>query len=312
MNRRELLSIAAAAGAAAIASPTRAADFPTLRIGTIPSESMAGVFYAEDRGFFARHGLTVSFQTATGGAAVGAAIIGGDLDVGTSDPVTTCIAHDKGIPFVEIAPGITHSVTHPTLALVVKDPSLRTAKDFNGKTLACNVPNGYGFLLADAWIDNNGGDSKTVKWVGLPFPALAAALDRGTIDAYIAPEPFVTAGLQLGAKVVSMDKNPLAPRLLESAYFTTRDFVAKNPALVRAFVAAVLEAHVWANQNPAASDEILSKYDKMPLSVMHGLSMRAQYLERFDLSTLQPLIEGCAKYGLISKPFPARDIVAIL
>jgi NitT/TauT family transport system substrate-binding protein len=307
MNRRMLLGIIGVAGAAA-SRPLRAADLPLVRIGTIPSESMGGVFYAEDKGFFAKNGLKTSFTPAAGGAAVGSAIIGGDLDFGSSDPVTIAVAHSKGIPFVAIAPGEIHSIAKPTLGLVAKDPALKSGKDFNGKTLACNVPTGYGSLLADAWIDNNGGDSKTVKWTGIAFPALAAALDRGTIDAYIAPEPFVTAGVQLGCKIVPMDKNPIGPRILQSVYFTTRDYMAKNPAIVTAFRTSIQQAHQWANANSADSDVILSKYDKMPLSVMQALVMRGAYQERFDAESLQPLIDGAAKYGMIAKSFPARDM----
>jgi NitT/TauT family transport system substrate-binding protein len=308
MNRRALLGLMSASAAAAVARPLRAADPTLLRIGTVPVESLGGVFYAQDKGFFAKNGLRTEFMPAAGGAAVGAAIIGGDLDIGSADPVTIAVAHGKGIPFVAIAPGELHSTAKPTLAVVVKDPLVKAGKDFNGKTLACNVPAGYGSLLASAWIDNNGGDSKTVKWIGMPFPSLAAALDRGAIDAYIAPEPFVTAGVQLGCTIVPMDKNPLGSRLLASVYFTTRDYIAKNAASVAAFRISIQQAHQWANANLPEADGILSKYDKVPLAAKQALAMRGTYQERFDDASLQPLIDGAAKYGMVPKTFPAREM----
>ena len=81
----------------------------------------------------------------------------------------------------------------------MKDAVVKSGKDFNGKTLASNVSRGFGSLITNAWIDNNGGDSTTVKWVEFPFPGLTAALQRGTIDGYCAPEPFIDLGVKLAS-----------------------------------------------------------------------------------------------------------------
>jgi NitT/TauT family transport system substrate-binding protein len=253
--------------------------------------------------------LTAQINIAVGGAAVGSAMVAGDLDVGEADTVTIAIAHDKGLPFVFIAPGELHSEQYPTLACVVRDPAVKLGKDFNGKTMACNVSRGFGSLVTDAWIDNNGGDSKTVRWIEFPFPALAAALQRGTIDGYCAPEPFVSAGVAAGGHLVLMDKNPVAPTILQGGWFATRDWVEKNPAAAIAFNAAIREANQWANGNAHGSAEVVSKYSKVPLAVVEGMKMRGQYQVRFDVATMQPLVNAAAKYGLISKAFPAKDMI---
>jgi NitT/TauT family transport system substrate-binding protein len=192
----------------------------------------------------------------------------------------------------------------------VKDPSLRTGKDFNGKTFSTNSLQNLGTLLADAWIDNNGGTSSTVKWVELPFPALSPALQRGTIDAYIAPEPFITTGLKDGGHAVVMDNKPLAPVVLQGALIATRDWVASHRDAARAFRAGVLDANDWANKNPAAAATILSKYSKIPVAAIMGATFRGEFALRLDPATIQPLIDGSLKYGLISKEFRANEIIA--
>jgi NitT/TauT family transport system substrate-binding protein len=310
LNRRHLLGLLAGAGAAAAAPPLAAQTLTNIRVGTFASESTGSIFYAQDQGFLARHGLSASINVATGGAAVGSAMVAGDLDMGEADVVTIAIAHDKGFPFVFVAPGELHTVKVPTLACVVRDPNVRIGKDFNGKTMACNVSRGFGSLVTNAWIDNNGGDSKTVKWVEFPFPALSAALQRGTIDGYCAPEPFVTAGVAGGGHLVLLEKNPVAPSILQGGWFATRDWVAKNPAAAIAVRGAIREANEWANANPHATAEIISKYSKIPIGVIEGMKMRGQYQTAFDTSTMQPLIDAAAKYGYISASFPARDMIA--
>jgi NitT/TauT family transport system substrate-binding protein len=310
MNRRRLLGMFAATAAAGSALPLAAQTPTAIRVGAFASESTGGIFYAQDQGFLARHGLSATLNLTTGGAAVAAAMVAGDLDIGEADIVTLAIAHDRGIPFVFVAPGELHSNKVPTLACVVGDPALRSGNDFNGKTMACNVSRGFGSLITNVWIDNNGGDSKTVKWVEIPFPAVSAALQRGTIDGFCGPEPFVSAGVAAGGHLVLLDKNPVAPVILQGGWFATRDWVIKNPAAAGDLAGAIRDANEWANGNTSGSAEILSKYSKVPLAIIEGMKMRGQYQLRFDLSTMQPLIDAAAKYGYIANRFPAGDLIA--
>jgi NitT/TauT family transport system substrate-binding protein len=308
--RRRALQLLAGSAAAVAASPVSAQNLIPIRVGTFASEATAGVFYAQDQGFLAKHGLTAQINMAAGGAAIIPAIIGGDLDMGEADVVTLALAHDKGIPFEFIAPGELHSNKVPTLAVVVGDPNVKSGKDFNGKTLACNVTRGFGSLITDVWIDNNGGDSKTVKWVEMPFPALVAATQKGTIDGYCAPEPFVDLGGSAGLHVRMMDEKPVAPEIIQGGWFASKDFIKTHPSVVNAYSLAIREANEWANANPAASAAILSKYSKVPVNVITAMKMRGEYQLTFTKSTMQPLIDAAAKYGYISKSFPVSDIIA--
>ena len=280
----------------------------TVKIGVLPSSGE--VFYAIENGFFARRNLDVQLQMQNSGAAGAAAMLGGSIDISESDTVTIIKAHDKGLPFVALAPGLLDSVKAPTVAVVVRDPEVKLGKDFNGKVFSTNALQNLGTLLADSWIDNNGGDSKTVKWLELPFSALSAALQRGTIDAYIAPEPFVTTGLKDGGHMLLLDRKPIAPVVVQGFLIATRDWVSGHREAARAFTAAILEANDWANKHRHEAAEILSKYSKIPIAVIEGMTLRGDYAIRVDPGTLQPLIDGSLKYGLIGKTFSANDILA--
>jgi NitT/TauT family transport system substrate-binding protein len=308
--RRRALQLLAGTGAAVAASPAAAQYLITIRVGTFASESTGSIFYAQDQGFLAKHGLTADINLSTGGAALIPAIIGGTLDMGEADVVTLALAHDKGLPFQFIAPGELHSNKYPTLAVVVKDPALKSGKDFNGKTLASNVSRGFGSLVTNVWIDNNGGDSKTVKWIEFPFPGLSAALQRGTIDGYCAPEPFVDLGIKDGGHLVLLEKNPVADPIIQGGWFVTKDFVKQHPSICNAFNLAIREANDWANQNPDAAAAIISKYSKVPLNVLTSMKMRGEYQAKFTPATMQPLIDAAAKYGYIKARFPVSDIIA--
>ncbi len=310
MKRRGALQLLAGTGAAIAAPPLVAQTLTTIRIGALASEPTGAIFYAQDQGFLARHGLTVNINMANSGAAVASAMVAGDLDIGETDVITLAVAHDRGLPFVYIAPGELHSNAHPTLALVMRDGDVKLGKDFNGKTMACNVSRGFGSLITNVWIDNNGGDSRTVKWVELPFPALSAALRRGTIDGYCAPDPFVDIGVAAGGHLVLLETKPVAPAVILGGWFTTSVWVAKNPAAASGFGAAIREANEWANANPVGTAQIISKYSTIRVDIIEGMKLRGQYQTRFDTSTMQPLIDAAAKYGYISSSFRASDLLA--
>ena len=67
--------------------------------------------------------------------------------------------------------GLYTSKTPSTYLIVPKGSPYRTASDLNGKTVAVNTLRGLPQYGTQAWIDKNGGDSKRVKFVELPFSA---------------------------------------------------------------------------------------------------------------------------------------------
>jgi NitT/TauT family transport system substrate-binding protein len=309
LKRRHALSLVAGAGIATLGRPARAQNAP-IRVGCLAGESTGAALYAQDEGFFAKRGLNVSISTSINNAAAATAMIGGELDVAIADVVVICTGYDKGVPFVALAPAELHSNKVPTLAIAVANPDLKLGKDFNGKVFGCASIRSLGYLVTSVWIDNNGGDSKSVKWVTIPFPIGGEALQRGTIDAFVAPDPFITAALEVGNHLVLLDKKPIAPAILQGAWYTTKGWVAKNPAQAKLFAEAIGEANAWGNVNTQAAAEILAKYSNISLATITAQKMHGQYQVRFDVTTMQPLIDYAARYGLISKPFPAKELLA--
>jgi NitT/TauT family transport system substrate-binding protein len=241
------------------------------------------------------------------GAAIAAAVTGGSLDAGFADTVSISNAHARGLPLIYLAPAMLNSYTAPTLAILVNGAGpIRTAKDLDGKTVAVNGINNITMLPVEAWIDKNGGDSKTVKWIEIPIFQANDAVSAGKVDATVTGEPFITFGEDKGLRALFMDKNAIAPRYVLSGYFTTKEWAAKNPALAAKFIAAIKETAQWANANPAAAGVILAKYTKLPQAVVERIK-HGQFAETLLASDYQPVIDVAAKYGVLPKPFPASE-----
>jgi NitT/TauT family transport system substrate-binding protein len=309
MHRRRFLAASSAIASALVfpRRPARADD--TVRIGTLTIDNTAEVFYAQELGMFAKAGLTVDIQIFQSGSASAAALAGGAIDLGIADSVAMAAAHARGVPLTYIAPATIYTKANPSYVLMVPANSpIKTAKDFNGKTLAVNGIKNILQIPTEAWLDNNGGDSKSVKFVELPFPAMGPAMIAGTIAGASVSEPFVTNFLDGGKiRAISVADKNVAPEFMFSGWTTTADWASKHPDAVRKLVAVFADAAKWGNANHAQSAQILVKASKMPAEVANKM-VRAYYGERLDVALLQPVIDACAKYGTIPKPFPAAEV----
>jgi NitT/TauT family transport system substrate-binding protein len=279
-----------------------------VKLGIIPIEGAAEAFYGVDMGFFKKQGLDVQLEMMQNGSAIASAVAGGSLDVGFADTISIASAHARGLPFIYLAPALLNSLTAPTLALMVAgNGPIKEPKDLNGKTIGVNGINNITMIPFEAWIDKNGGDSKTVKWVEVPIPAALDAVSSGKIDGATYGEPFITFGTDKGMRAIYTEKNPIAPRYMLAGFMTTKAWAAKNPAVAAKFIAAMKEIAQWANINRSASAAILSKYTKIPLPVVERMK-RGEYAENLLASDFQPVIDAAVKYGVFAKAYPAPEL----
>jgi NitT/TauT family transport system substrate-binding protein len=309
MTRKQASALLAAGLFAAASSPSRAQAPAKLRIGVSPIEPSAEIYYAKDMGFFAKAALDVDIASMQGSSLIVSAIVGGTLDIGFDTLDVLAIQHLRGIPLVIIAPSHDYlsPVTTRTQALVVPANSpLQQAKDLNGKTIAVSTLHSLADLGARVWIDQNGGDSSSVKFTEVPFPAIPAALDAGRVDAAWVVEPFITVASKTN-RVLFYGFDGIAKHFIVGAWVATREWANDHPDLVSRFAAVIHDTAVWANKNPRQSGDILAKYDKIEPAVIAAMA-RNHYAEQISPALMQPLIDSAAKYNGF-KSFPAQELL---
>jgi NitT/TauT family transport system substrate-binding protein len=297
-----VMFVAVAAGAAPSQTPA------TIRIATTPIDAGSEPYYAREMGFFKRVGINVEITPISNGAGVAAAVAGGAADVGQSNVVSLATAHDRGIPFVIIAPASLYTSKVPQSALVVaKNSPLRTAADLNGKTLATSGLKTIAQIGPQAWIDRNGGNSASVKWIELPFSATAEAISSGRVDAGLLSEPELSDAVASGSvRILSYCYDAIGSDFLIGAWFSTTDWVKAHPELARAYATVMAQTARWARANPAQSAKILEAQTKVRMTPG---TKRVIFGERIDPAAVQPLIDVSARYGLLKASFPASEII---
>ena len=241
-------------GGAAVAPVLGAPAFaqsalPTVRVALIPIEPSCLVYYAQENGDFQRAGISVDVTENPASPAIASAVAAGSYDIGYATVSTLADAHAKGLPFVIIAPdGLIKPGVAVGAIVVAPQSTIRTAKDFDGKTCGVSGLNTLSEYVPRAWVDKHGGDATTIRFIEMPFPQLAPALTAGRIDAAYLVEPFLSLAVKGGtARILTTGDDAIASTYLASAWFATAPWAKAHPQLVSAFAGAIEAAARWAN-----------------------------------------------------------------
>lgn len=310
--RRSWFAYAAAALIIFSASPppaARAADAPAvIRLEQLQGDDSGNAFYAQELGLFKNAGLDVRMSIINSGPVAAQAVASGAGDIGISNVATIAAARLRGIPLRFIAPaGIGGEKNVQVVVMVAKDSPYKTAADLNGKTFGVNAVKAMPQLSAVTWMDKHGGDSKTLKFVEIPFPSLGAALAAHRIDAAIITEPYATQAKTI-ARTLGPANDAMPQNSLILGYFASDTWLAKNPEVASKFVHALRQASIWGNAHHAESAVILSHNTKIKLDVINSME-RADYGVTLDPASIDAIVQSAAKYGIIDKPVPVSDMI---
>lgn len=282
-----------------------------LRVASTPNEEVTPILYAQSAGLFRAAGLDVDLQVISSGTAITAAVVGGAIDIGRASLFGVITAHVRGVPLVLVAPNaVAESSRAEGGLLVLAGSPIRTARDMNGKIVSAAALNDILVVSVRSWVDQGGGDSKSLQFVELTGSAVGTALDAGRVDAAAVVNPLLTQMLATGKyRSIGRPTDAVSPRFLAAAFVSTTDFVQRARATVTAFASAIDKASAYCNDHPQQTAQILADFLKLDLATIQQMA-RSRYDVTLDPRDIQPEIDAAARYGVIPKRFDAREIIA--
>ncbi len=220
-------------------------------------------------------------------------------------------AYSRGIPLRIIAPASLYLSSHPDALLVVrKDSPIRTPRDLNGKVVGADSATDLPSMATRAWLDQRGGDGKSLRAVELKQTEQVAALDAGRIDAVVLKPPFLTVALDSGKfRSIGTPLDAVGPRFLLSCWVATADYIAKNPDVVGGFVAALAEAARYTNANQAATTAMVAAFSGQDAAVL-ARGIRSTTAESLLLSDLQRPLDFAYANGIVERHFDLAGLLA--
>lgn len=311
LTRRNALG--AAAGMLAAAAGVRAAradDLASLRIGTLGIDPGMPPLYAQDQGFFKAAGIDATIDVINTSYSVIAAVVAGSLDVGGASVPVVALAHQHGIPLRFFAPaGVYTGPIGNTNLMVSQASAIKTGADLNGKTIAVSTIKDMTQFESSTWIDKNGGDAKTVRFIEVPYVEMPVALDQGRADAAVLIEPYVTTAKSTSRILANLSDTFGGPYLV-FGWVATEDWLRRNADLAKRYAAAMQKTAAWANGHPKESIDGIVRYTKIKPEVAAVMNrMRYPETTAIDPVTVQRPIDMMVRFGALS-PLSARDIIA--
>jgi NitT/TauT family transport system substrate-binding protein len=161
-----------------------------------------------------------------------------------------------------------------------------------------------------AWVDQNGGDSSTLREIELPTAGTPAALAAGRIDAAVLNEPVLSQSLNDGlTRVLGKPYDAIAPRFPIACNFALTDFINANRDAIQRFYHAMLQGNVFGNAHPDQTAPWLADVSKVDVAKINR-GHREVLAEGIDVALVQRVIDAAARYKAIDRSFDARDLIS--
>jgi len=282
--------------AALFCSGARAADAPEIRLGYFPNITHAQALYGRATGCFeSKIGVPIRWTPFNAGPSAVEALFVDAIDASFIGPSPTINGYDKshGDKFVIVCGAACGGA-----ALVIRgDSSIRTDKDFNGKTLATPQLGNTQDIAARAWLAQKGyrltAQGGTVNLLALANADQLSMFQSKQIDAAWTIEPWVSRLELEGGGRVFLDEKDLWPggRYVTTHLIVSRDFLKKYPDTVRKLIAATVETTQTINSNKAAALPFLNAQILKDTTKPLGETALRRAMDRVEL-TWDPAINS--------------------
>jgi NitT/TauT family transport system substrate-binding protein len=249
-------------------------------------------------GYFTQAGLNVTVKSVTQSTAAIPDLLHGSIDViGGGNYVSFLEAQANGtFPVEFLAPAVDCT---PDSYGIVAMPSSGITKpaDLAGKTVAVNLTQNIQTLTSNAVLKADGVASGSVHYVQIPFPDMVSALTAGRVSAVSAVEPFLSAALAAGGKLVTSTCTGPAAGFPLSGYITTQGWAQQHQAAAKAFQQALEKGNAYAAANPSVVRSVLPGYTTMTAKAAATVPL-GTYPSTLAASDLQRIVTLMTAGGL--------------
>jgi NitT/TauT family transport system substrate-binding protein len=310
LKRRGVLL--ATVGLAALGGRRAQAQAAPLHVIGPPNDGYKAVYYGVRSGIFRKYGVDVEATLINSGAAAAAALIGATADIAYTNATTLITAHNKNIPMQIVAPGAIFKADGKmqTAIVTLKDGPIRSGRDLIGKTVGSVSLGDTMAASIQAWIDQSGGDSHTVKIIEVPASAVVQMLQEGRVVAAAVNEPAASQAIATGnVRAIVNPNSAIAKTFLAAMFAVMAPAAEKNAEGMRRFAQGMHEASLYTNSHMAETVDLVAGYSGIAPDVV-ARSARFTDAEYADPALVQPVIDVLVKYAIIDHAFPAADIIS--
>lgn len=297
------------------ANGTETSKTTVLKVAAMPIADLGAFYYALDSGEFKKAGLDVQTVDTTSGAAGIASLVSGDVDIAYSGTDGALKAAAKNLPVKIIAgSGLSRADGDKDSVGFVVPGNITSPKQLEGATIATMALGNINQAYSRKWLDSQGVDSSTVKFVEIPSSEQVAALENGNIQGSILPDPFASQAIDKGSHIIGWPYRTGQGHDTLVSVWTASDSTLKDKKdAVRTFLKVLDEANQQANDetnHEAVVNAILS-HTKLTKEVADNIVF-FKWSVKADRAKINEVADTLSQYGLLDgKPDLDKLIVTV-
>ena len=302
-----------------------APEVSSIVVDAVPTADEAGLYIANQKGYFQQQGLSIKINPILGGEPGMADLQTGKAQIIVGNYVSFILAQihrtydSKSINLRIIADG-SHMQQGNQAIYVMPGSRFKTVADLTKyrARVGINTPNNVGQVLFGALFKQNGLNLSGIRQVYEGFPNMIGDLAKGKIDAAWLPEPFGTIAQEtIGAvSLADFDQGSLQNFPI-GAYIGTTQWVQSHPKTVAAFLRALEEGQQVADTNRSAVESaLMDKANLTPAFAATPLQAATMTLDTYplqmDVPAMQRVSDVMFEFGLepgLKQAYPITSMI---
>jgi len=312
MNR---VFVATLLAASALVSVAKAQDVPTIRVGwTIPAEeSKYWMMRRPERFPNLGKGYKIEWSQFQGTSPMSQALAAGALDCATQGvlPIAQGMTSNSFSVYI-VAQHVGEKPGSFSVYWAVKDDSpIKKVEDLKGKTVGISIIGGgtqgpFNLMLKRHGIDPD----KDIKLVEVSFSLSEDALRQGRVDSVNMNQPFAARAEAKGGTRKLFTLAEALPNIVHIVEACRKDFVDKNPELVKQYVKDITAGLKLALANREETMKVVSEITKAPVAVLDTYLLKENDFAREpgaapNFAAIQAMFDVYAAEKMIDKKLDA-------
>jgi NitT/TauT family transport system substrate-binding protein len=280
-----------------------------LVVAAVPAMDSAGLYIAQQRGFFAQEGLHVTIVPAISSTDVINQQLDGKYDVTAGAYPSYIVADEKHQANLKVL--VAGSNMAPNVQEIVVPPGSKITKmsQLSGQTITLNALGNIGQLLVTSMLQDNAVNG-TPKFNVQPFPKMGKLLAEHKLTAAWLPEPFISLyEEQYGVQPLADANQGAAESLPIEGYVVTQSWLNKYPHTAEAFKIAMEKAQAVAAANLNEVQQSMTAFAKVPKLAASVLPSPGFPLDT-QAGPLQRVISLMVDLRLLGEGYNAENLIA--
>jgi NitT/TauT family transport system substrate-binding protein len=271
---------------------------------------LAPILLAQDKGFFAKHGIEVALKPIPLNSQNPAALEAGEVDIAMPTASVLLQAVNGGLDIVAVS-GYSETVKNDSnFGIVVRPESnIKTPADFVGKKVGVPGLNAFLHVMFREWLTMKGIDWKKVEFVETVFPQMEGILKAGSVDAVVAIQPFMAriVGSKTG-ELMSHFIRDMPAGMSITVFASKKAWADKNQDAIKAYRAGFDEGSAYAHAHPDEARATVAKFLKLPPPAVAAVTI-PKFESKLSETNLAPWVSIMKSQGMIRGDVNLKNII---